>query len=139
LSKKRKILSVLIVFAIVSLAFIYGQVDVAKSSIQFDLRKIGESIYEARVKTGKWPVQIADLEGTEYLKMYYRREALEKGLFVIVWQQDLDANPQANKNRVLAYDNGSLFARLGWVWACRGDLSIERLSTDDLRALNVQR
>ena len=139
LSKKRKILSVLIVFAIVSVAFIYGQVDVATSSIKFDLQKIGESIYEARSKTGKWPKRIADLEGTEYLRMPYRREALESGLFVVLWQQDLDTNPSANKNRILAYDNGSLLSRLGWVWACRGDLSTQRLGAEEVRTLKAAR
>jgi hypothetical protein len=77
-------------------------------------------------------------EGTEYLKMPYRREALEKGLFVVVWQDDLDTNPDANQHRILAYDNGSLFSRLGWVWVCRGDLSISRVSAKDLRSLNLR-
>jgi hypothetical protein len=67
--------------------------------------------------------------------MPYRREALDKRLFVVVWQQELDANPQANKNRILAYDNGSWFSRLGWVWACRGDLSIERIGRHEVSAL----
>jgi hypothetical protein len=120
-------------------AFTYGTTDVAIKSIQFDLRKIGESVYEAHSKTGKWPAGIADLGDTEYLKMPYRREALDKGLFVVVWQEDLDANPQANKNRVLAYDNGSLFSRLGWVYACRGDLRIERIGAEEVRALKVPR
>jgi hypothetical protein len=126
---------VLSVLVVVCLAFTYGTTDVAIKSIQFDLRKIGESVYEAHSKTGKWPAAITDLEGTEYLKMPYRREALDKGLFVIVWHQDLDVNPQGNKSRVLAYDNGSLFSRLGWVWACRGDLSIEKIGAAEVRAL----
>lgn len=123
------------VLAIGSIAFMYGTTDVAIKSIQFDLRKIGESVYEAHTKTGRWPAGIADLEGTEYLRMPYRRQGLDKNLFVVVWQQDLDTNPQANKTRILAYDNGSLFARLGWVWACRGDLSVERISGEEVRAL----
>jgi hypothetical protein len=106
--------------------------------IQFDLRKIGESVYEAQSKTGKWPASIADLEGTEYLRMPYRREALDKGLFVVVWQQDLDVDPQVNKNRVLAYDNGSMFSRLGWVWVCRGDLRVERIGAEELHSLKSQ-
>jgi hypothetical protein len=129
---------VLGVLAVVCVAFTYGTTDVAIKSIKFDLQKIGESVYEAHSKTGKWPASVSELEGTEYLKMPYRREALEKGLFVVVWQDDLDTNPDANKHRILAYDNGSLFSRLGWVWVCRGDLSISRVSAQDLRSLNLR-
>jgi hypothetical protein len=50
------------VFAIVALFF--GMYGVASDSIEFDLRIIGESIYEAQAKSGKWPAQISDLEGT---------------------------------------------------------------------------
>lgn len=125
------------VLAVVCVAFTYGTTDVAIKSIKFDLQKIGESVYEAHSKTGQWPASINDLEGTEYLRMPYRRDALDKGLFVVVWQKDLDVNPQANKRRVLAYDNGSMFSRLGWVWACRGDLTIERIGADEVRQLKV--
>jgi hypothetical protein len=97
-------------------AFLCGQIVVATRSIEFDLRKIGESVYEARSKTGKWPAKIADLEGTAYLSMPDRKALLENGLFVVVWQQDLDPNPEANRNRVLAYDNGSLLSRFGSVF-----------------------
>jgi len=135
MAKRRKILSVLVVLALGSIAFTVGTTDVARKSIQFDLRKIGESIYQARSRTGKWPEHIADLEGTEYLSMPYRKNMLEKGSFVILWQQDLNTDPSQNRNRILAYDNGSLFSRLGWIWACRGDLSIERIRSEDLRSL----
>jgi hypothetical protein len=134
-SKTRKIVSIVAGVAGVALAFAYGQMDVAIESIQFDLRKIGESIYEAHSRTGMWPTQIADLEGTTYLNMPYRRGILEQGLFVIVWQQDLDPNPEANRDRILVYDNGSLFSRLGSVWACRGDLRIERLRSEEKQRL----
>src|SRR5262245_47043073 len=136
MSRTRKILSILIVVTVGAIAFLYGQSDVAISSIKFDLRKIGESVYEAHFKTGKWPAKIEDLEGTEYLRMPYRRSMLEKGAFIVVWQQDLNADPSANKDRILAYDNASLFSRLGWVWACRGDLSIERIDAETVRRLN---
>ena len=116
----------------------YGTTSVAIDSIKFDLRKIGESVYEAHSKTGRWPASIGDLEGTEYLQMFYRREGLERGLYIVDWQPDLEANPQANKNRILAYDNGSLFAKLGWVYACRGDLSVERLGSHEMHALRAR-
>ena len=108
--------------------FTYGVTDVALDSIKFDLGKIGESIYEAHRKSGAWPARIADLEGTVYLDMPFRRKALEDAHFVVVWNPDLEPDPAANRDRILAYDNGSLFSRLGWILACRGDLSIERIN-----------
>ncbi len=63
---------------------------------------------------------------------------LEDGQFVLVWQQDLDPNPQVNRNRVLAYDDGSLLSQFGWVWACRGDLRLERISADEVRLLKAR-
>jgi hypothetical protein len=125
--------------AAAAIAFFYAQVEIATQSIQFDLRKIGESVYEAHSRSGRWPARIADLAETSYLKMPHRRTVLEDGLFVVVWQQDLDPNPAANRNQVLAYDNGSLLARLGMVWACRGDLRVERLRPEEVRLLVVQR
>jgi hypothetical protein len=121
------------IFAIVAL-FI-GMYDVASDSIQFDLRILGESIYEAQAKSGKWPAQIADLEGTAYLRMPYRKGQLERGTLVVLWQQDLDPNPAANRVRVLAYSNGGLLPWLGLVWGCRGDLRIERLAREEVLAL----
>ena len=139
MSRRGKLLSAVVVIAAVAIAFVYAQVEIATKSIQFDLRKIGESVYEARSKSGKWPAQITDLAGTEYLKMPHRRTMLEKGLFVVVWQQDLDPNPEANRNQVLVYDNGSLLSRLGRVWSCRGDLRVERLRPEEVALLNGER
>jgi hypothetical protein len=64
---------------------------------------------------------------------------LEEGTFVVVRQQDLDPNPEANRNRVLVYDNNSLLSRFGRVWVCRGDLRIEPMSNKEMLALNVRR
>ena len=122
---------------IIAAAFAYGQIEVATSSIQFDLRSIGNSIYEARAKTGKWPMQTADLEGTEYLRMPRRKTVLEERVYLIVWQDDLDPRPEANADRILAYDNRSLLTRFGIVWACRGDLRIERLSSQEIAAVKA--
>jgi hypothetical protein len=124
-----------VVAAAVSVAFIYGQADVAVQSIQFDLQKIGESIYQAHSRDGTWPTRIADLNGTAYLKMPYRKAALERNVFSIVWQTDLNPSPALNRDRILAYSNGGLLARLGFVWACRGDLRIERVGKQELAAL----
>jgi hypothetical protein len=139
LSGRGEILSAVLVFAAVAVVFVYAQVDIATKSIQFDLRKIGESVYEARSMSGKWPAQVSDLEGTTYLRMPYRRTMLDEGVLVVVWQQDLDPDPKANRDRILAYDDGSLLARLGRVWACRGDRRIERMSADEKLVLNGRR
>ena len=139
MSGRGKILSAVAAIAAVAVAYIFAQAHIATKSIQFELRKIGESVYEAHSKSGKWPAQIADLEGSEYLTMPHRRTLLEEGVFVVVWQQDLDPNPKANPNRVLAYDNRSLLSRFGKVWVCRGDLRIERMGAKEMLALNVRR
>src|SRR5215475_11161517 len=136
--RNRKILSAVLAVVVAVIAFIYGTVDVANKSLQFDLKKIGESIYEAHAKSGKWPMQIADLEGTEYLNMPYRRGILENGSFVIVWQQDFDPNPDANSGRILAYANSGLLSRLGRVWACRGDLRIVKIGNGEKQTLKAR-
>ena len=59
------------------LALALGAANVARHSMQFDLRAIGQSIYEAHEATGRWPTRVADLEGTTYLKMPYRRDLLD--------------------------------------------------------------
>jgi len=138
-SRRGKILSLVAVIVGLAVAFVYAEVDIATKSIQFDLRKIGESVYETHSKSGKWPAQIADLEGTEYLKMPHRRTMLDEGVFGVVWQEDLDPNQAVNANRVLAYDNSSLLSRFGSVWVCRGDLRIEQMCAKDMRALNLRR
>ena len=112
-TRSRKILGAVLAAAAVAALFAYGQLDTAIQSIRFDLRKIGESLYEAHARSGRWPAQIADLKGTAYLRMPYRRDALEREVFVVMWQQDLDPDPQANRERVLAYSHGGLIARLG--------------------------
>jgi hypothetical protein len=131
----RRLFSALVALILIAIVFAYGQFGVATESIQFDLRKIGESIYEARAKTGRWPMQAADLEGTEYLRMPHRKIVLAERVYVIVWQDDLDQRPEANRDRILAYDNRSLLTRFGIVWACRGDLRIDRLSSEEIAAV----
>lgn len=134
MSAKHILLAVAVLMGIAA-AFAYGQIEVATQSIQFDLRSIGKSIYEARARSGQWPMQITDLEGTEYLKMPRRRTVLDERVYIIVWQDDLDSRPEANAGRILAYDNRSLLTRFGIVWACRGDLRIEKLRADEIAAL----
>jgi hypothetical protein len=125
----------LLVLSGLAIAFVYAQVNIAIKSIQFDLRTIGKSVYEARAKKGKWPARIEDLDGTEYLRLPYRKAMLEQRAFVVVVQQDLDPNPEENRGRVLAYDNSSLLSRFGRVWVCGGDLHIEYMDADELNGL----
>jgi hypothetical protein len=133
----RKVLSTALIVAGLAGAVAVGVANGARKSIQFDLRVIGQSIYEAHEATGRWPARVADLEGTAYLKMPYRRDFLEQGIYVVVWHQDLSADRAANRHRILAYDGTSRFARLGWIWACRGDLSIDRITNRDVSALKA--
>jgi hypothetical protein len=134
MSAKRILLAVTVLIGLAA-AFAYGQIEVATQSIQFDLRSIGKSIYEARARSGRWPTKVSDLEGTEYLQMPRRKTVLDERVYVIVWREDLDSRPEANADRILAYDNRSLLTRFGVVWACRGDLRIERLRPDEIAAL----
>ena len=129
------ILWAVVMFAVVATIFVYGQVGVATQSIQFDLKKIGESVYEAHSKTGSWPRGVADLEGTVYLSMPERRRLLDEQRFVVIWPENFANEPSANRDRILAYDNGSLLARFGWIWVCRGDLRLEMVSADELNRL----
>lgn len=131
----RKVLSTVLMVAGLLAAVAVGVANGARQSIQFDLRVIGQSIYEAHETTGRWPAGVADLEGTAYLKMPSRRDLLEQGVYVVVWHPDLSGDRAANRHRILAYDGRSRFARLGWVWACRGDLSIDRITSRDVSAL----
>lgn len=131
----KRLLLGLATLIIVAGVFAYGQFEVATESIQFDLRSIGKSIYEARAKNGRWPMQTADLDDTEYLRMPFRKAVLAERVYVIVWQDDLDPRPEANGDRILAYDNRSLLTRFGVVWACRGDLRLDRLRPDEIARL----
>ena len=133
--RTRTLVAGLLGVALFVISLLYDAADTAELSIQFDLGSIGQSVYEAHQRNGKWPARIADLAGTEYLNMPHRKELLEKGNFVVVWQQDLDPNPQKNRNRVLAYDNRSLLSRFSTVWTVRGDLRVESMDRDELNTL----
>ena len=128
----RKVRTAIVIFGVVAIAFAIGQIDIAVRSIRMELGWIGRSIYEARARNGAWPERIADLEGTEYLKLPERRTLLEQGLFVIVWPGNLDPKAEANRERILAYDAKSMLSRFGRVWVCRGDLSVEWMRSADV-------
>ena len=117
------VLAALVVVA----GFIYGSLSVAVDSVKFDLRIIGESVYQAHARDSAWwPRCVDDLKGTAYLQMPQRRELINEGVYVVVWQQDLDARPEANADRILAYHDGGLLSWFGSRWVCWGDLRITR-------------
>ena len=135
MSRKRQWLVGVMVLALIAIAYVHAQMDIASSAIQFDLRMIGESLYEARAKNGVWPARIEDLSATAYLALPHRKAMLENGVFVVVWHENLAPNPEANGQRVLAYDNKSLLPRFGRVWVCRGDLRVEYVEAEELQRL----
>jgi hypothetical protein len=139
MSGKRNLRTGIFTVLILVIAVLGSHVSIAIQSIRFDLRMIGEGYYEARMQSGKWPTCVADLEGTAYLNLPQRKSILEDGHFVVVWQGGLDADPNENAERVLAYDNGSLLCRFGWVWVCRGDLRTEYVRESELRRLLSER
>jgi hypothetical protein len=126
--------------AVVVAAYFCGAQDVAVESVRFDLRIIGESVYEAHSRDGRWPADLVDLEGTKYLSMPYREEALRQGVYIVLWNQDLDSDPQANADRILAYHNAGLLGQGRRIWVCRGDLSTTLEDSAQVRKLQaVQR
>jgi hypothetical protein len=116
-----------VIAAVVVVAgFIYGALSVAVDSVKFDLRIIGESVYQAPARDSVWPRNVSDLEGTTYLEMGHRTELIDKGVYVVVWPEGLDPRPAANADRILAYHNGGILSWLGLRWVCWGDLRITR-------------
>jgi hypothetical protein len=79
-----------------------------------------KSVYEVQSKSGRWPAQIADLEGTANLRMPYRREVLEREAFVLRWPQDLDPNPQANRAGFWPIATGGCWHVWGWSGSAAG-------------------
>ena len=74
---------------VVVAGFIYGALSVVVDSVKFDLRVIGESVYQAHARDRVWPRSVNDLEGTAHLQMPQRRELIDKGVYVVVWPEDL--------------------------------------------------
>ncbi|MEW5978318.1 MAG: hypothetical protein AB1898_21185 [Acidobacteriota bacterium] len=137
MSRKRKVVVVLLGLLTVALAFGYAQFEVASRSIRFDLRLIGESVYEAHARKGQWPTCLEDLAETRYLKLPYRKAMLQEGHYSLVWNRNLAPNPENNSHRVLAYcryQRGPL-SWFGRVWVCRGDLRVESIRLSELQRL----
>lgn len=135
MTRMRNLLGFGLALVLIVFAMGFGQLETVRDFLRFDLRVIGESIYQARSQTGSWPDKIEDLEQTEYLKLPYRPAMLQKGQFIIVWHKDLDMDPAKNRNKILAYDNSTILARFGRIWVCRGDLRTESISSRELQKL----
>jgi hypothetical protein len=64
-------------------------------------------------------------------------QVLDDETTVVVRHKNLKADPKDNAGLILAYHNKGLYARLGRVWVCWGDLRTECIKVEDLRA-NLQ-
>ena len=113
MTRKRSLMGFGLIILCLGLSFVYHQWGLVRHVLRFDLKILGESIYQARTQSGNWPETIEDLAGTEYLKMPYRRQGLENGQFIIVWPKDLDVDPAKNPDAILTYDNRTVLSRLG--------------------------
>jgi hypothetical protein len=92
-------------------------------------------VYEYHANTGHWPSQTDDLAKTSLPKKFrYWKQSLDGETIVVVWHKDLKADPKDNAGLILAYHNKGLYARLGRVWVCWGDLRTEYLKIEDLQA-----
>jgi len=112
--------------------------DVAHQAIRIWLEHFGSSIYEYHSKTDQWPSQTADLAKTSLPQQFrYWKQVLDDETTVVVWHKNLKADPKDNAGLILAYHNKGLYARLGRVWVCWGDLRTECIKVEDLRA-NLQ-
>jgi hypothetical protein len=98
---------------------------IAHQSIRLQLRLLGESIYEYRKQTGRWPAKLDDLGQTSLpAKSPYWR-AVNSESTVVLWPKDMPEDPQQNGKVLLAYYTGGRFSKFGRVWVCWGDLRTE--------------
>jgi hypothetical protein len=127
--------AVCVAAALIAYARHDGIIAVANQAIQFDLEQIGSSIYGFHAKHGRWPGQLEDLRKTSLPQQrpYWEME-MRDGVFVVVWHKDLKPDPKDNADRILAYHNKGLLARLGHVWVCWGDLRTEYITSEELAA-----
>jgi hypothetical protein len=109
--------------------------DVVHETIQIWLRLYGSSIYEYYSITGQWPSQTHDLVKTSLVQQFPSwKQILDDEAIIIVWHKNLKPNPRGNAGLILAYHNKGLYAQLGHVWVCWGDLRTEYITREDLQA-----
>ena len=117
------------------LLFSSGTTQVADEAVVYELKAIGQSIYEYHETMGQWPRNIDDLNRTSLpVRVRYWKPSIESGSFVVVWNQHLNPNPQDNRDAVLAYHNRGTLAMFGHQWVCWGDLRTEYVSSKTLHA-----
>lgn len=109
--------------------------DISNESIRLQLGLLGSSIYEYHEKAGHWPVRAEDLAQTSLpARSPYWKAMLDSGSNVIVWHDDLKANPSENADAILAYHKKGLLAWMGLQWVCWGDLRTEYIPSKELQA-----
>lgn len=112
-----------------------GPTQVANESLQYQLKVIGESIYDYHTQTGRWPQNIDDLERTSLgAQLRHWKQALQSGSIVVVWHDRLSPKPAENRDKVLAYHNKGALAMMGSQWVCWGDLRTEYVDSKRLQA-----
>jgi hypothetical protein len=125
----------LLVAMILLIVRYFDDSDVAHQAIQVWLRLYGDAIYEYQSITGKSPSKIDDLGRTKLpQRLRYWKQMLDDGTIVIVWHKNLKPDPKVNAGLILAYHNKGLYAQLGRVWVCWGDLRTEYIKREDLQA-----
>jgi hypothetical protein len=108
--------------------------DLAHQAIQVWLRRYADAIYEYRSTIGRCPSHPDDLAKTSLPKRFpYWKQVLDDGTIVIVWRKRLRPDPKDNAGLTLAYHNKGLYAQLGRVWVCWGDLRTEYIRREDLQ------
>ncbi len=106
---------------------------IAHQAMQVQLKLFGSAIYEYHAATGRWPVGLDDLAQTSLpQKSYVWRQTAST--LVLLWPQQLKADPNENGGLLLAYWRGGLFNEMGRVWVCWGDLRTEHMPETELRA-----
>ena len=107
--------------------------DVVHQAIQIWLRLYADSIYEYQSITGQCASQIDDPAKTSLPKKFpYWKHVLDDGTIVIVWHS-AKTDSKDNAGLILAYHNKGLYAQLGRVWVCWGDLRTEYIKREDLQ------
>jgi hypothetical protein len=112
-----------------------GTTPEASDAVQYQLKAIGQAVYEYHTLTGKWPEHIDDLDRTSLgMRTRYWKPAVESGSIVIVFHDHLNDNPADNPTAVLAYHNKGTLAMMGNQWVCWGDLRTEYVPSAKLKA-----
>ena len=113
----------------------FSRASIPHEAIQLHLRLTASSIYEFHKATGRWPTVVDDLASTSLPQISpYWRTLIDNGSVAVAWDSDLKPDPKDNASLVLTYNNAGLFAKLGRVWVCWGDLRTEYVKEEVLRS-----